>query len=300
MNRFLIRGNGARNGIRFIEERGITRQNLLVNVDWFAALLQSSEMIKGVLLDIAGVVREAGAAIPGAVEAISGLRSAGLPVRFLTNTTRRPRRVILENLREMGVEVSQEELFTPVAAVRKWLEDNGHSPHLLVHPDLEEDFEGCDPNGPIALVLGDAAERFSYRNINAAFRLLHDGAPFLALAANRTFRDEDGELSIDAGAFVHALEFASGVSPILFGKPAPDFFAACIENIGCARDEAVMVGDDAESDVAGALSAGVGTAILVKTGKYRSGDEDKVEPRPSAVVPGLRAAVDFIRDQIRR
>lgn len=254
-------------------------------------------MIKGVLLDISGVLHEGGKAISGAAEAVSLLRESGMPVRFLTNTTRRPRRAILENLHGLGIEVSQAELFTPVAAVLNWLEDNDHSPHLLVHSDLEEDFAGCGGKGPVALVVGDAADRFSYENMNAAFRLLQYGAPFLALAANRTFRDKDGELSIDAGAFVHALEYASGAKPKLFGKPAPGFFTACVESMGCDPGEAVMVGDDAESDVSGALSAGIGMAILVQTGKYRPGDEEKVTPAPSAVIEDISAAAALILDR---
>jgi HAD superfamily hydrolase (TIGR01458 family) len=254
-------------------------------------------MIKGVLLDISGVIHEGGKPVPGAAKAVARLRSAGLPVHFLTNTTRRPRRKLIAELHSLGVEVAAEELFTPVAAVCKWLEDNRFSLHLLVHPDLEEDFSGCSTQGSPALVVGDAADRFSYQNLNAAFRLLEKGAPFLALAANRKFRDEDGELSIDAGAFVHALEYASGTNAKLFGKPAPDFFGACLASMGCAPDKAVMVGDDAESDVAGALSAGVGMAILVRTGKYHKGEEAEVNPPPSAVVKDLPAAVDLILDR---
>jgi len=58
-----------------------------------------------------------------------------------------------------------------------------------------------------------------------------------------------------------------------------------------------MVGDDAEADVAGALAAGVGGAFLVRTGKYRQGDETKVDPRPSGVVEDLAAAARSIMDR---
>ena len=52
-----------------------------------------------------------------------------------------------------------------------------------------------------------------------------------------------------------------------------------------------MIGDDAEADVAGALAAGAGTAVLVKTGKYREGDETRFDPAPSMVVDGIAEAV---------
>jgi ribonucleotide monophosphatase NagD (HAD superfamily) len=85
------------------------------------------------------------------------------------------------------------------------------------------------------------------------------------LAVNQVFKDADGELSFDAGAFVRALEYSSGTTPVLLGKPSPDFFLAGIPGIGCDPRDVVMIGDDAESDVAGALRAGIGQGIAVIT-----------------------------------
>lgn len=146
----------------------------------------------------------------------------------------------------------------------------------------------------MAVVVGDAGEAFDYLRLNKAFRELVDGADFLALATNRTFKDADGKLSLDAGAFVTALEFASGRKAAVLGKPSPDFFLAALAGLDCLPSEAVMVGDDAESDVAGALNAGLGAALLVRTGKYRPGDEARFEPAPTALVDDIVAGVDWI------
>ena len=205
--------------------------------------------------------------------------------------TRKPKRELLERLRSFGIGVEADQVFTPAQAACDWLAEKGMSPHLLVHPDLKEDFADCVSESPKAVVLGDMGPFFDFEVLNAAFRVLDKGAPFLALAANRVFRDDDGELSMDAGAFVRALEYASGVKALLIGKPAPAFFAGAAASMGCTMGELAMIGDDAEADVAGALAAGAGQAILVRSGKYRAGDEDKVEPRPTAVVEGIMEAV---------
>lgn len=247
-------------------------------------------MIRGVLLDIAGVLCDGETPVPGAPLSVARLRAAGLRVGFLTNTTRQPKRRIVERLGALGIAARPEEVFTPAAAACAWLTAGGFSPQLLIHPDLAEDFADCPRDGPPAIVLGDAGDGFTYAALNAAFRAILGGAPFLALAANRVFRDADGVLSLDAGAFVHALEYASGQPARVLGKPAPDFFAAALAQLGCSGAEAAMVGDDAESDVAGALVAGLGTAILVRTGKYRPGDEARHAPPPSAVVEDIAAA----------
>jgi HAD superfamily hydrolase (TIGR01458 family) len=101
--------------------------------------------------------------------------------------------------------------------------------------------------------------------------LLLVGAPLLAIASNRYFKDFDG-LSLDAGPFIAALEYAAQVEANVFGKPAPAFFDAVLADLGAAPDETVMIGDDVEADVNGALAVGL-QAILVRTGKYRAGDE---------------------------
>ncbi|WP_318011856.1 MULTISPECIES: TIGR01458 family HAD-type hydrolase [unclassified Mesorhizobium] len=246
------------------------------------------------LLDLVGVVYDGDTPIAGAVTAVGRLRKAGLPLRFVSNTTRSPRSKIVAQLAAMGIEVADEELLTPARAAIEWLRRHGREPHLLIHPNLEAEFSGLEGGSGKAVVVGDAGEAFGYASLNRAFRALSAGADFVALATNRTFKDADGQLSLDAGAFVAALEFASGRKPVVLGKPSPDFFLSALADLNCPAADAVMVGDDAESDVAGGLRAGLGAALLVRTGKYRPKDETRYDPAPTAVVDDLAAATDWI------
>jgi HAD superfamily hydrolase (TIGR01458 family) len=251
-------------------------------------------MISGVLLDLAGVIYDGGSVIPGAVEAVQRIRDAGLALRFVSNTTRSTKRAVLERLAGFGVAASENELFTPASAARAWLIEHDCSPYLLIHPDLEPDFQGLPHGGERAVIVGDAGEALDYAALNRAFRELNEGAAFLALAANRTFKDADGKLSLDAGPFVTALEFAIQRPALVLGKPSADFFLSATESMDCVPARAVMVGDDAEGDVAGALAAGLAGGLLVRTGKFQPGDEARFEPRPSAVLDDLGAAADWI------
>jgi HAD superfamily hydrolase (TIGR01458 family) len=256
-------------------------------------------MLKGVLLDLAGVLYEGEKALPGAADAVARLRDAGLPLRFVTNTTRSTKRMVLERLASLGFRLEEGELFAPAQAARAWLAENDCSPMLLVHPNLVQEFAGLPERPHRAVVVGDAGKSFTYDNLNHAFRELVGGARLIALAKNRTFKDDDGELSLDTGAFVTALEYASQRTAIVLGKPAPAFFDAALTSMGCAPHQAVMVGDDAEADVAGALRAGLGAAILVRTGKYSPGDEHRFDPPPTATADGVAAAADWILAQPR-
>jgi HAD superfamily hydrolase (TIGR01458 family) len=250
-------------------------------------------MLKGVLLDLGGVVYVGDETLPGAVESIDRLKSEGLGVRFITNVTRQSRRRLLEKLAGLGLQACADEVFMPAIAAAKYLADHALSPHLLVHPALEEDFNNLPKGEKEAVVIGDAEDGFTYQSLNRAFRALVSGAPFIALTNNRRFRAADGELSLDSGAFVAALEYASGREAVILGKPSRDFFQAAVDSLGCAPHEAIMVGDDIEFDVVAAIKAGL-SGILVRTGKYEDGVERDIRPAPTAVVDDLSAAVDWI------
>jgi HAD superfamily hydrolase (TIGR01458 family) len=249
--------------------------------------------VKGVLLDIDGVISIGNAALPGSLDAVSQIRQSGLPLRFVTNTTRRPRRRIVNDLLSLGLEVSSEDVFTPATIAWDFLARQNLTPLLVVHPDLAEDFAGLSTNGGEAVVVGDAGTFFTYDLLNRAYRKLIHGAEFLALARNRNFLDRDYELSLDAGPFVAALEFASGKTASVLGKPSPAFFKLAVESLRCTAEDAVMIGDDAEADVGGAMAAGL-LGILVRTGKYRPGHETHLSAPPTAIVENLDAAVELL------
>lgn len=256
------------------------------------------ELMKGLLLDLDGVVTIGGAPVPGSLEAIRLVRDAGIPLRFITNTTRRPRRNIVADLSKLGLEVEANDVFTPAAMARELLARRDATPFLVVHPDLREEFDNLPAGAGTAVVVGDAGSFFTYDLLNRAYRKILHGADLIALAKNRNFLDRDRELSLDAGPFVAALEYASGESAVVVGKPSPTFFALAVESMGCAPKDVVMIGDDAEADVGGAMAAGL-EAILVQTGKYRPGQEASLPQRPTLVTANLWAAVTFLCEDHR-
>lgn len=248
--------------------------------------------VNAVLLDIAGVLHDGRVPYAGATDAIERLATAGIRLRFVTNTSRRTRASTVARLCSMGFAVTAEQVFTAPLAARTYLEQAGLRPLLIIHPDLAPDFAGLETRDPNAVFLADAAEYCSYAALDKAFGLMSDGAPLIAVGRNRYFR-EGGQLHLDAGAFVAALEYASGQQAIVAGKPSPAFFQAVLDDLGTAAADAVMVGDDVEADVVGARDNGL-EAWLVQTGKYRVGDEDRLAGCGGQVAADLAAAVDRI------
>ena len=135
------------------------------------------------------------------------------------------------------------------------------------------------------MILGDCGEEFGYALLNRAFRLLIDGAELIALQKNR-FWLTPGGIALDVGPFVAALEYAASTDAFVVGKPAPAFFASALGGTGVAAAEAAMVGDDIESDIGGALDAGM-AGILVRTGKFRAEAVRAAGIRPTAIIDSI-------------
>ncbi len=254
----------------------------------------SLEGVEGLLLDLSGVIYVQDEAVPGAAEALDRLRAAGIPIRLVTNTTMRPRRSILERLERLGIEADPRELITPASlAARRCAEAGYESVSLVVLDELREDLEGLEERGDAAdaVIVGDLGDRWDYEILNRAFRRLMDGAALIALQRNRYWETSEG-LSLDAGPFVAALEYATGREAEVMGKPSAAFFELALGELGVSAKRAAMVGDDVEADVGGAMEAGL-AGILVRTGKYRedlvdvSGIKPTVTVDSIADIPGL-------------
>jgi len=268
--------------------------------------------VKGVLLDLIGVVYVGGGkvsgrggalsgdpsmkgAIAGASEAIAKLKGAGIDFRFVTNESRGNRDALIGRLQDAGLaDITEEHVYSPAPYALKMIQDRNLRPYILAKSSLMKEFPGIETAYPNAVVMADAEDKFTHTSLNKAFRILMEDPsyPFLALGTNRYTRDPEG-LSLDVGSYVAALEYATGRKAEVVGKPAPAFFRTAAESMGLSAEECIMVGDDVTVDVGGAQEAGM-RGILVKTGKYREGDEAEIAPSPWALCEDLNDAVDHI------
>lgn len=243
------------------------------------------------LLDLDGTLYVSGAAVPGAPETVAALRRAGIPFRFVTNTTSRPRAGLVERLQGYGFTAAPEEVLTPVTAAARIARARGctvvapflPAPALVDLSDLAlvGGTSGLPADRtPQAVLVGDLGEQWTYALMQEAFTYVLDGALLIALSRDRYWR-RGAEIALDAGPFVAGLEYATSRAAILAGKPSPEFFRAAVAGLppGSGIRTVAMIGDDLWSDVRGAQEAGY-RGWLVRTGKFR---EDAL--RDSGVVP---------------
>jgi HAD superfamily hydrolase (TIGR01458 family) len=233
------------------------------------------DSLRAVLIDIDGVLTVSWEPLPGAVEALREVRAAGLAVALITNTTSRTRASIAGALAEAGFPVVAEDILTAPAVTGAYVAEHfpGARCALLNSGDIGEDLgdvEVLDPDDsgsvPDVVIVGGAGPEFDYVALNRAFGHLQRGARLVAMHRNLYWRTDEG-LQLDSGAFLVGLEAAARTEVVVTGKPSRAFFAAALARLGAGADEAVMVGDDIESDVLAAQAAGV-TGVLVRTGKY--------------------------------
>ncbi|XP_015432660.1 PREDICTED: haloacid dehalogenase-like hydrolase domain-containing protein 2 [Dufourea novaeangliae] len=251
-----------------------------------------AKQIRLVLIDLSGTLHIDNTVIPGAVEALNRLRSANIPLKFVTNTTKESGNILHKRLMGLGFEIKKEEIFSSLAAARRLIATRKLNPMLLIDPAATEDFENLVKNDEKsnAVLVGLAPDKFQYDELNKAFRLLLDGAPLIAIHKGRYYKRPDG-LALGPGAFISGLEYSANVKAEVVGKPTPEFFKAALGNL--SPEEAVMIGDDVKDDVAGAQAIGI-RGLLVQTGKYREGDENTITPPPTKVCISFVEAVEHI------
>ena len=112
-----------------------------------------------------------------------------------------------------------------------------------------------------------------------------EGAEFVALQRN-PYWDTGQGLALDAGAFVAALEYASGQEAMVMGKPSPAFFQAAADSMGVDLFNMAVVGDDVGTDVAGAQACDA-AAVLVRTGKFQEDDLSRSSPKPDLILDSV-------------
>ena len=245
-----------------------------------------------ILLDIDGVLHVSGEPVSGAAEAIERLRADGHRLRFVTNNTVRARARLAAELREIGFRLDEEEIeSTPLAAARLL---EGKRVLALTMPAIQDDLaqhvELVAAEAEVVLVGGadesDETRRvFAWERIEAAFAALQGGARLVCLHRNRWWTTRTGA-RLDSGAIVAGLEYAAGVEAEVVGKPSRAFFETALSALDARPGEALMIGDDVESDVGGAKVLGM-RGVLVRTGKFREETLAAADPQPDAVLDSV-------------
>ena len=285
-----------------------------------AELRAALDGVGAFVLDADGVLMFKGAPIAGSPEALVELRRRAVPYRVVTNFSSAHRSTLAAAFgKATGLAVDAAEIITAASAAAAYTAERHPGAPLLVlaAPDARREWAGQEVLSPdeadaraepvAAVVIGDAGDDLSYRNVDIAFRQLHAGAEFVAMHRNPWWMTPKG-FTLDAGAIVAGLEFALGRRAVVSGKPSPVVFRQAVAELRAelaartagrvgtrlrARD-VVMVGDDPRADIAAARRVGL-RGILVLTGKVDATEAAASPVRIDAVAPSLNAVIQALR-----
>jgi len=271
--------------------------------------------VRGFVLDADGVLVLQGAPLPGAMEAVAALTARGIPFRVVTNFSQLHRGTLADWFARGGLAIDPDRIITGTSATAAYTAAQyaGHPLFVLAAADALREFEGqqrlsadqadaAPPGTVAAVVIGDAGDDLSYRNMDVAFRLVRGGADLLSMHRNPWWLTPKGE-TLDAGAFVVGLEFATGRRAHILGKPSPVVFRQAVAGLQAdlgehlPRSAFAMVGDDLRADVAAAQRVGL-RGILVLSGKTTAAEAEQAARArrpgargPDAIAPALADVV---------
>ncbi len=247
-----------------------------------------SQLIRGVIFDIDGVLEYQGDVYPYAADTIQRLRNRGLTVRFLTNSTLKSRASCTRILREKGFTVFDHEVLTASYIAATYLRFlHPRSCWIMLDGEGRDEFQDFeqDYENPEYIVIGDNRSCFDFGHLNRALRLLLKGAKLIGMQSE-LIDTSISKAELNVGSWVGMLERASGVRAVYTGKPNSFAFELALQSMVLGNKQVAMIGDRVTSDVMGANSIGLQT-VLITTGEFRPSDlKNKVQP-------------DFIIDSIQ-
>jgi len=211
--------------------------------------------IKAFMIDLDGVIYVGDMPVEGAIKTVNFLME-NYKCLFVTNTTRTTRKGIVKKLQQFGIRANEENVLTALSASIDYIKSKKANAKCFVIGSAESKNEfvnnglELDDKNPDFVVIG-LDKNLNFEMLNKAFRLLMNGASFVAMHEDRFAPLEDG-LTISVGPFVKALEYAAGKVAVSIGKPNENFFKIAIARLKTTPEETAMIGDDIESDIAGA------------------------------------------------
>ena len=283
------------------------------------ALRAALEGVEAFVFDADGVLILKSEPLPGVVEALAELEARGVPYRVVTNFSMAHRTTLAHRFTMGGTPIDAERIITASSASAAYTASRfaGRPILVLATDDALREFDGqstvsvaeaatATPGEVAAVVIGDAGDDLPFKALDAAFRHAHAGSALLAMHRNPWWLTRRGP-TLDSGALVAGLEFATGVKAMVLGKPSPEVFRQALAMLRADLGRRVpasavaMVGDDPDADVRAAQRVGM-RGVLVLTGKTTQADlangalgRGRSRRAPDAIAPSLPDVVAALR-----
>jgi HAD superfamily hydrolase (TIGR01458 family) len=252
-----------------------------------------------ILIDFDGVIRLGNELAADAAGFLNFLHEEKLPFFIIANSTRDTSEDLKNILTNNGI-IFPVNAMTTVDATIEYLREKNLSASVYCVDNIRPRFEEFVNNQHTqAVVVGDLGSGWSYEIMNEIFKKVFNGAEIIAMQKNKFWKPEGVDLALDAGAFIKAIEYASGKESILIGKPSPIYYNTALKMLEFpAGSPFIMIGDDLENDIKAAQEIG-GKGILVYTGKtiFPLLPDSKI--RPDYESKNLTDIIEILKDILK-
>lgn len=245
-----------------------------------------AERYAAFLFDLDGVLYRGDEGVPGAAETVRDLRAAGRRAVFLTNNSSRTTEDVAAKLSGLGIPADPGDVVTSALAVVGLLE-GVESAFVIGEEGIRRALTDAGirvldgaPEAADAVVVGWDRSA-GYDAFRTAGLLVQRGARLVATNADASYPAPGGELWPGAGALLAAVETTTGRRAKVAGKPEEPLFAAALGRAGVEAPAAIVVGDRVETDVVGAVRAGIDAAAVL-SGASDGGDLLSHDEQPVA------------------
>jgi HAD superfamily hydrolase (TIGR01450 family) len=250
--------------------------------------------IHGLVLDVDGCLARGGEPISGAPETVRELKRRGLKLIYLTNDSRRTAEEWVQRLATMDISAEPEEILTSAISAAEFVKERYAGQRVLpigttgLLAALQE--HGLtlvdQPEDAKVLVMG-RDPHFNQETLNRACQAIWSGAVFVATNLDRHVPVAGGFIP-GTGAMIQAVAWATGVEPLVTGKPSRWTGELAMKILGIDRTYGAVVGDQLDQDIKMGKTAGLRT-ILVLTGATRQDDVARApeEVQPDVVLPDI-------------
>ena len=227
-------------------------------------------VIRGIISDLDGVTYKGDDPIESAVEAFQAWQRAGLPFAFVTNNSTKSAQEFSDKLNGMGIPAVPERVITSSAVAADHLKEAlpaGARVMVVGSPALASAVAARGfrlARTDVAAVVAGLDRAFTYEKLAQAQDAILGGAAFIGTNPDPMLPHQSG-FEPGAGSILKAIETASGVAPVIIGKPAPHLVNIALEKLGTPPEATFVLGDQISTDIAAGHAAGLQT-VLVRTG----------------------------------
>lgn len=242
--------------------------------------------IKHLALDMDGTIYLGKTLFPFTKAFLAQMSENGIGYSFLTNNPSLSVEDYLKKLSDLGIEASEENMYTTSLAAIDYIKAN--YPHakrlfMLGTPSMVSQFEkagfiSCaDSSDDVPDVLVVAFDRtLEYSRLCRAAWWASQGVPYVATNPDRVCPTDQKTVLVDCGSICKCIAHATGRKPdITLGKPDPNMLKGILDRHGLNPDEIAMVGDRIYTDTAMAHNAGA-FGVLVLSGETTLETAEKV------------------------